>query len=464
MKVITRFAPSPTGDLHIGSARTALFNFLYAKHYGGKFFLRVEDTDKKRSTTEATQGILQGLKWLNINYDGDIIFQSNNIRRHQEIAEKLVEIGRAYYCLTPLVEVQAKREEAQQKKQSYIFKSEWRDRKLTKRDIPAGANAVIRLRAPQDGTTTIDDLVQGKVTVHNDHLDDMILLRSDGSPTYMLAVVVDDNDMGVTHIIRGDDHLNNAFRQLHIYQALEWQIPQYAHIPLIHAEDGTKLSKRHGAMGVKEYEKKGYLPEALNNYLLRLGWSHGNDEIISINDAIKWFDVKDVNKAAARMDYNKMLHLNGHYLQHTDNQYLINYMESFLEKKLTDEKKQILNKGLNGLKSRAKTIVELVKYAEFYLYDEPIDITDEAKDIIKGSDKALFRKLQSILKSIDSWTESEIKNVLKKFLKDHDIKLGEIGPVLRAALTGNINAPSIFEVMYALGKAKAVLRIQQSFA
>lgn len=460
MTIVTRFAPSPTGYLHIGSARTALFNFLYARHNKGKFLLRVEDTDKARSTKEATEAILEGLKWLNIDHDGEIIFQSKNIKRHQEIAEELVKIGKAYYCLAPLAEIQQKREEAQKAGKVYVFQSEWRDKDIQKEEIPANSKAVIRLKVSKEGNTSIDDLVQRKVTVENSELDDMVLLRSDGTPTYMLAVVVDDYDMGVTHVIRGDDHLNNAFRQIQIYKALGWEIPQYAHIPLIHGEDGAKLSKRHGAVGVGEYRNLGYLPEAVSNYLLRLGWSHGDDEIISREDAIKWFDLQDVNKAAARIDYNKMLHVNQHYILHAGNDYLIDLMKPLLKTDLNQEKLAILHKGLKGLKVRAKTIPELAEQAAFYVSGEPISISDDAAALLSQMDKALFQDTFNALEKVENWDEETLKAALKEFVKAHNVKLGQIGPSIRAALTGSTNAPGIFEVMSVLGKAKSLLRIK----
>jgi glutamyl-tRNA synthetase len=460
MTIVTRFAPSPTGYLHVGSARTALFNFLYARHNKGKVLLRIEDTDKARSTEELTNALLEGLEWLNINCDGEVIFQSNNIKRHQEVAEELVKIGKAYYCLTPLEDIQQKREKAQKEGKVYVFQSEWRDKNLQKDELPTNNKAVIRLKAPKEDSTTIADLVQGEVTVENNQLDDMVLLRSDGTPIYMLAVVVDDYDMGVTHVIRGDDHLNNAFRQIQIYKALDWKVPQYAHIPLIHGEDGARLSKRHGAVGVEQYRELGYLPEALSNYLLRLGWSHGDDEIISREDAIKWFDLKDVNKAAARIDYNKMLHINAHYIMHADNDYLIELMKPLLKTELNKEQLATLSKGLNGLKIRAKTILELAEQAAFYISDEPLSLNEDAANLLTQVDKKLFQEVFSVLDKVDNWDEETLKSALKALAKERNLKLGQIAPGIRAALTGTTNAPGIFEIMPILGKAKSLLRMR----
>lgn len=457
MKITTRFAPSPTGDLHIGGARTALFNFLYAKHMGGKFKLRIEDTDKKRSTKDFEKSILDGLSWLEIDFDGDPIYQSEQENRHTEVAHKLVEMGHAYYCYTPLEEIQKTRKEYEAKGKIFKFKSEWRDKTA---DPNNASKPVIRFKAPQEGITVIEDLVQGKVTVPNSELDDMVLLRSDGTPTYMLAVVVDDYDMGVTHVIRGDDHLNNAFRQIHIYHAMGWETPTYSHIPLIHAVDGSKLSKRHGALGTMNYKNEGYLPEAINNYLLRLGWGHGNDEIISRDQAIEWFDIKNVNKNPAKLDFAKMLNLNAHYIKKSDNAYLTKLIESILKDTLTKDMRAILEKGMNGLKSRAKTLLELTENAKFYISKEPITISKEAREILDTFDNNIYKNLVKTIESIADWNEEEIKSIVKNFATAQNMKLGQIAGVLRAALTGSNVSPSVFDIMSSLGKEKSIERIR----
>jgi glutamyl-tRNA synthetase len=452
MQVVTRFAPSPTGELHIGSARTALFNFLYSRHTGGKFLLRIEDTDKERSTQESFNAIIEGLAWLGIDHDDEIVIQSQRVDRHKEIAEKMVELGKAYYCLTPQSEVQAQREQ-HQALGKFVFESEWRDKNLCKEDIPADAQAVIRLKAPREGETTIHDLVQGDVTVRNDTLDDMVMLRSDGTPTYMLAVVVDDYDMGVTHVIRGDDHLNNAFRQLQIYKAMQWPIPEYAHIPLIHGPDGAKLSKRHGAVGVKTYEEMGYLPEAINNYLLRLGWGHGNDEIISREQAIEWFDVRKVQKAAARLDFSKMLHLNAHYIKHANDEDLIPKVLAMME----GPEEHVVSKVVHYLKHRVKTIVELADLARLFT-SKPV-MTPEATDALSKSNMSLLQGFARSLAEVDDWSEVGLKQNLDLFLQNTNTKMGEIGPALRAALTGTLQAPSVVEILLVMGREEARARL-----
>lgn len=452
MKVVTRFAPSPTGNLHIGGARTALFNFLYAKHNGGTFKLRVEDTDQKRSKKEFEGSIIDGMQWLGLQHDDEIVYQSKRSERHVDVVQQLLKKGHAYYCHTPLDEIQKKRAEFESQGKVYQFQSEWRDREPD----PSKTGGVVRFKAPEDGSTTIQDLVQGKVTVPNSELDDMVLLRADGTPTYMLAVVVDDYDMGVTHIIRGDDHLNNAFRQIHIYHAMGWNVPEYAHIPLIHGMDGAKLSKRHGALSVLDYQEKGYLPEAIFNYLLRLGWGHGNDEIISKEQAIEWFDIKNVNKSPAKLDFDKMMHLNGHYIKNSVNQDLISHLGD-----LSDTQKAILKKGLEGLKKRAKTLVELKENAQFYLADEPIEVTAEAQEIIEGFDKEIYRSLVTSIRTTASWDEESLKDSIKTFAEERKMKLGQIAGVLRPVLTGSTVSPSIFEIMPALGKEKSIERLDR---
>src|SRR5712672_4469278 len=365
MSVTVRFAPSPTGFLHIGGARTALFNWLYARHHGGVFRLRIEDTDRVRSTPEAMAAIIDGLSWLGLDWDGDIVHQFAGAARHAEVAREMLAKGRAYHCYCTPEELETMRAKARAEKRSVHIESPWRDRDPSEAQelIRAGIAPVIRLKAPQEGATTIHDLVQGEVTVQNAELDDLILLRADGTPTYNLSVVVDDHDMGITQVIRGDDHLNNAFRQTQIYRALDWPVPEFAHVPLIHGPDGAKLSKRHGAVGVEAYREMGYLPEALRNYLMRLGWSHGDDEIISTEDAIRWFDIADVGRGAARFDQAKLDSINAHYIREADDVRLLGLiaerLEGALGRSLMPHERERLARALPGLKPRAKTIVDL---------------------------------------------------------------------------------------------------------
>src|SRR5215207_788350 len=389
MTVIVRFAPSPTGFLHIGGARTALFNWLHARHHqahgdGGSFLLRIEDTDRLRSTSEAVAAIIDGLSWLGLDWDGDIVHQFAGAGRHAEVARQLLAQGRAYHCYCTPAELEAMRERARAEKRSVRYDGTWRDRDPAEARelIKAGVAPVIRLRAPQEGATTIRDLVQGEVTVANSELDDLILLRADGTPTYNLSVVVDDHDMGITHVIRGDDHLNNAFRQTQIYRALDWPVPEFAHVPLIHGPDGAKMSKRHGAIGVEQYRELGYLPEALRNYLLRLGWSHGDDEIIATADAIGWFDIAQVGRAPARFDQAKLDSVNAHYVRLADDRRLVGLVAERLEKELgralSDTERERLLRAMPGLKPRAKTIVELAEKARFYVAPRPLQPAADA--------------------------------------------------------------------------------------
>lgn len=457
MTTRVRFAPSPTGSLHIGSARTALFNFLYAKHTGGKFLLRIEDTDKERSTEESAKEVISGLNWLGIISDEPIVLQSNNLARHQEIANKLLELGAAYKCYMSPEELQATREAYEQEGLNLKFKSPWRDSK----DVPpANVKPVIRLKMPLEGVTEIHDLIQGKVTVENKELDDMVILRADGTPTYMLAVVVDDHDMQISHIIRGDEHFNNAFRQFHIFKSLGWEIPTFAHIPLIHGKDGTKLSKRHGAVGLGYYKEQGYLPEAINNYLLRLGWGHGNEEIISRTQAIEWFDIKDVKKSPARLDFDKLLHLNAHYIKSKGNEELVCLMqEQFEELRNLDESKiSILQMGIESLKPRAKTLNELFAKSKFYIIEEPIPVSAEAQEALKEID---LKGLRSMLKNIPDWTAPDLKTTVEKFIADNNLKMDKVAHAIRALLTGNLVAPGIYDIMLSLGREKSLLRLAQ---
>lgn len=462
MTVRVRFAPSPTGSLHIGGARTALFNFLYAKHTGGKFLLRIEDTDKERSTEESAQGVVSGLNWLDIISDEPIVYQSNNLARHQAVANELIQKGAAYYCYTSCEELQTIREEQEKVGKSYKFHSPWRD---TNKIPPADVKPVVRLKMPQTGSTEIDDLIQGKVVVENAQLDDMVLLRADGTPTYMLAAVVDDHDMKISHIIRGDEHFNNAFRQYHIFKAMNWSIPTFAHIPLIHGKDGTKLSKRHGAVGLIYYKDQGYLPEALNNYLLRLGWGHGDEEIISRTHAIEWFDIKDVKKSPARLDFDKLLNLNAHYIKTKSNEELVGVMKGQFEEvaSLNKEKLMILERGIEGLKVRAKTINELFEKSKFYVADEPISITQDAQNAIDALDVRLLKDLCLVLRDLKAseWDSNNLKAVIEKFIKEHNADMKQIMQAIRALLAGSLIAPGIYDMMTSLGKEKSLLRLGQ---
>jgi glutamyl-tRNA synthetase len=462
-QVIVRFAPSPTGFLHIGGARTALFNWLHARHCGGKFLLRIEDTDRQRSTPEAVAAIIDGLSWLGLDWDGEIVHQFARAERHAEVARELLARGRAYHCYCTPAELEAMRERARAEKRSVRYDGTWRDRDPA--EAPSGVAPVIRLKAPQEGATTIGDLVQGEVTVQNSELDDLILLRADGTPTYNLSVVVDDHDMGITQVIRGDDHLNNAFRQTQIYRGLDWKVPQFAHVPLIHGPDGAKLSKRHGAIGVEQYRELGYLPEALRNYLLRLGWSHGDDEIIATDDAIRWFDIGDVGRGAARFDQAKLDSINGHYIREADDPRLLALVAERFEKEFGRELSPVehdrLANAMPGLKPRARTIVELADKARFYVAPRPIrPAADAAKALTPeacGRLGALGAGLADL--SDDVWTTELLEAELRKFAEAQGVKLGAVAQPLRAALTGSLASPGIFEVMQVLGRDESLARI-----
>ncbi len=456
MSVTVRFAPSPTGFLHIGGARTALFNWLFAKHHKGRFLLRIEDTDRARSTPEAMAAILDGLTWLALDWDGEVVHQSNNLARHAEIAKQLLAQGNAYYCYCSQAELEAMRLKALQAGKSMRYDGTWRDR--DPKTAPKDIKPVIRLRAEQQGATTIKDLVQGDVTVSNQELDDLIILRSDGSPTYNFSVVVDDHDMGITHVIRGDDHLNNAFRQSQIYQALGWAIPRFAHIPLIHGPDGQKMSKRHGALGVQEYQKLGYLPEALRNYLLRLGWSHGDSEIISTAQAIEWFDLDAVGRGPARFDFVKLDSLNGHYIRETPDEKLADLVQNFISPPPDPAKRALLLKAMPGLKTRAKTLVELAANARFYVASRPIPIDEGARKLLDPAAKARLRALLPLLEKAP-WEAAQLEAAVKQAAESQQVKLGDFAQPLRAALTGAKVSPGIFEVMAALGRVESLGRL-----
>jgi glutamyl-tRNA synthetase len=459
MNVITRFAPSPTGYLHIGGARTALFNYLFAKNMGGKFLLRIEDTDKERSTEAAKEAILTSLKWLGIDWDGEVVYQSQRQERHAQVAKELVDSGKAYYCFTPQEEIAKLRDEAIAQKKHFIFHSPWRDKDA--REHPKGLKPVVRIKAPREGETVVKDRLQGNVVVQNSHLDDMILLRSDGSPTYMLAVVVDDHDMNVTHIIRGDDHLSNAPRQQLIYNALSWDVPEMVHIPLIHGPDGAKLSKRHGALGAEDYKGMGYLPEGLCNYLLRLGWSHGDDEIISREQAIKWFSLEGLGKSPARLDFDKMKHLNAHYLRAKSDEELLNIILQQFDEALSEESKANILASMESIRPRAELVTDLRDLAKIYVVDREIEISPEARAIIDETSPKLISEVIKAIEDITGFDKDGIKEALEKVANANNMKLGELMKPVRCYLTGSVNSPSVFEIIAIIGREHTVKRFKR---
>jgi glutamyl-tRNA synthetase len=460
MSVVVRFAPSPTGFLHIGGARTALFNWLFARHHGGKFLLRIEDTDRVRSTPEAVAAIIDGLEWLGLSWDGDIVHQFTRASRHAEIARLLLAAGRAYYCYCTPAELEAMRERARAEKRSVRYDGTWRDRDPS--EAPPGVPPAIRLKAPQQGSTTIRDRVQGEVTIANSELDDLIILRADGTPTYNLSVVVDDHDMAITHVIRGDDHLNNAFRQKQIYDALDWPVPEFAHVPLIHGPDGAKLSKRHGALGIDAYREMGYLPETLRNYLLRLGWSHGDDEIISTEEAVAWFDLDAVGRAPARFDFAKLDNLNGHYIRAADDRRLAALLGERLEKTLghpfSETEHGRLLEAMPELKLRPKTLVELAANARFLVAARPLQPDDKAARLLTPEARCILAELLEPLKDVE-WRSETLEEKIRSFADERGVKLGSIAQPLRAALTGSAASPGIFMVMEVLGRQETLERI-----
>ena len=462
MSVVTRFAPSPTGFLHIGGARTALFNWLYARHRGGRFALRIEDTDRKRSTPEAIAAILEGLSWLELQWDDEPVYQFARRERHAELARQLLEQGRAYRCYCTPEELAAMREAAKAEGRGRLYDGRWRDRDPA--EAPPGVDPVVRIRMPLEGETAIEDLVQGRVTVANGQLDDMVLLRADGTPTYMLSVVADDHDMAVSHVIRGDDHLTNAFRQVQLYRALDWQPPAFAHIPLIHGPDGAKLSKRHGALGVEAYRDRGYLPEALRNYLLRLGWSHGDDEIISGEQAIAWFDLDGVGRSPARFDFDKLANLNGHYIREAADERLAGLVAPLIERELgrtlEPALRERLARALPGLKPRAKTLLELAENARFYVAALPLPMTDKAAKLLTPEALGLLSDLAAGLPADPDWSEPALEAAVRGFAEARGCKLGQVAQPLRAALTGSHASPSLFEVMAVLGRAESLARLE----
>lgn len=464
--VVTRFAPSPTGYLHIGGARTALFNWLYAKHTGGKMLLRIEDTDRERSTDAATAAILDGLTWLGLDWDGDAVSQFERAPRHRDVAEELVAKGKAYYCYATPAELDDMREKARAEGRPPRYDGRWRDRDPS--EAPEGVKPVIRIKAPQEGETLVRDAVQGDVRFPNKDLDDFIILRSDRNPTYMHAVVVDDHDMGVTHIIRGDDHLTNAARQTVIYDAMGWEVPQMSHIPLIHGADGAKLSKRHGALGVDAYRAMGYLPEALRNYLVRLGWSHGDDEIMSTEQMIEWFDVKDINKGAARFDFQKLEAINGVYMRNSDDKALFDALIAVLpeieggkelEASLDDKGRAQLLTAMPGLKDRAKTLVELADGAKFIFAKRPLVFDEKAASLLNDEGRAVLKAVLPHLESVSKWTVEALDTAVRAHAEATGLKLGKVAQPLRAALTGRATSPGVFDVLFVLGREESLGRI-----
>jgi glutamyl-tRNA synthetase len=486
--VVTRFAPSPTGFLHIGGARTALFNWLYAKHTGGTFLLRIEDTDRARSTDAAIAAILDGLKWLEIDWDGEPIYQFARAKRHAEVAHAMLESGRAFRCYVTPEELDARRQEAEAARQALaaakkdkapeaeiarlqaesvrVFRSPYRDSK--KKPPSKTAPFVVRLLAPQQGETVIEDRVQGRVAWQNENLDDMVLLRSDGTPTYMLAVVVDDHDMGITHVIRGDDHLTNAARQTQIYTAMGWEVPLFSHIPLIHGPDGAKLSKRHGALGVEAYRAMGYLPAAMRNYLARLGWSHGDDEVFSTAQAADWFDLDAVGRSPSRFDFAKLENLNGIYIRSTPDAELVAQIRTILPEieaakefapRIDEDGWAKLTRAMPGLKERAKTLVELLVSAGYLFVERPLDIDEKAANLLEGDAKTHLAALHARFAALPAWEAAALEAATRAYAEEAGAKLGTVAQPLRAALTGRTTSPPIFDVLAVLGREESLARI-----
>lgn len=455
--VVTRFAPSPTGYLHIGGARTALFNWLFARHHGGKYLLRIEDTDRARSTEPAIDAIFDGLSWLGLEGDEAPVFQFARSDRHAEVAAQMLASGHAYRCYLTSEELAERRQKAQEERRPFRIDSEWRDADPS--TWPADKSWVVRMKAPREGETTIDDLVQGAVTVQNVEIDDFVILRSDGTPTYMLAVVVDDNDMGVTHVLRGDDHLNNAFRQLIVIEAMGWDVPVYGHVPLIHGSDGAKLSKRHGALGVDAYrDELGILPEAVFNYLLRLGWGHGDEEIISREQAVEWFDMVDVGKSPSRFDLAKLHNLNGHYLREADDARLAALVASRLDG-AADADLDLLTRAMPVLKVRAKDLNELAEGSAFLFAKRPLAMSEKALGLLTGEARGRLAVICERLSGLSGWTLEELEGNLKAMAETLGLGLGKLAQPLRAALTGQTTSPGIFDVLVLLGREESLARI-----
>jgi len=464
--VITRFAPSPTGYLHIGGARTALFNWLFARHHGGRFLLRIEDTDRERSTESAIAAIFEGLKWLGLDWDEEPVFQASRMARHAEIAQRLLNDGNAYHCYASQAELEEMRERARAEGRPVRYDGRWRDRDPA--DAPPGVKPVVRFRSPNEGETIVRDHVIGEVRFPNEQLDDLIILRSDGTPTYNLSVVVDDHDMGITHIVRGDDHLTNAGRQSQIYAALGWDIPEFAHVPLIHGPDGAKLSKRHGALGAEAYRDMGYLPEAMRNYLVRLGWSHGDDEIFSTDRAIEWFNLESIGRSPARFDFAKLESLNGHYIREADDERLADETIALMTRldgwQADDAFRSKLIALMPGLKERAKTLVELGRGAAFLLARRPRACDEKASQLLNEESRALLSRLVPRLEAGNDWEIAEIEATIRAFAEEENLKLGKVAQPLRAAVTGSTVSPPICDVLATLGRDESIGRIKDQAA
>ena len=464
--VVTRFAPSPTGFLHIGGARTALFNWLYARHHGGRMLLRIEDTDRERSTKAAIDAILEGLRWLGLDWDGDVVFQFARAERHRQVVDDLLAAGRAYRCYASQDELTQMREQARAEGKPLRYDGRWRVRDPS--DAPEGVKPVIRLRAPLEGETVVDDAVQGRVTWANRDLDDLVLLRSDGTPTYMLAVVVDDHDMGVTQIIRGDDHLTNAARQSQIFSAIGWEVPKMAHIPLIHGADGAKLSKRHGALGVEAYRDLGYLPSALRNYLVRLGWSHGDQEVFSTEEMVAAFDLGAVGRSASRFDFVKLANLNGLYIRNSGDAELVAAIEAILPQvgpergisvPLSDDLRDKLTLAMPGLKERAKTLIELLDSAYYLTAARPLVPDEKAKALLSEEGRARIAAVLPALEALPDWSAAATEGAVRQYAETAGCKLGQVAQPLRAALTGRTTSPPLFDVMAVLGRTESLARL-----
>lgn len=460
-QIVTRFAPSPTGFLHIGGARTALFNWLYARGRGGKFLLRIEDTDRARSTPEATEAIYDGLKWLGLDWDGDAISQFARVDRHQAAAAQMLETGGAYRCYATPEEITEAREAAKAEGRPPQFNSPWRDKGPD--DWP-DAPYTVRLKARREGEVIVEDEVQGRVSFNANQIDDLIMLRSDGTPTYMLAVVVDDHEMGVTHVIRGDDHLTNAARQTCIFDALGWPVPSFSHIPLIHGPDGAKLSKRHGALGADAYRDMGYLPQAMRNYLVRLGWAHGDDEFFSDAEMLEWFDLPQIGKSAARFDFKKLENLNGQHMRIADDAALtkaaIDLRKVHEGTETPPAKQALLEEAMGGLKERAKTLIDLLESAHYILSDRPFTPDEKAAKILSDDAKALLSRLTLHLRNVTDWTSELLEEAVRAFAEAEDLKLGKVAQPMRAALTGRATSPGVFDVLVTLGREESLARLQ----
>ena len=463
-QVVTRIAPSPTGYMHIGTARTALFNWLYARGRGGKFLLRIEDTDRERSTPEATDAILRGMEWLGLDYDGEAVSQFERADRHAEVAYHLLSEGKAYKCFSTQEEIQEFRDTARAEGRSTLFQSPWRDADA---DTHPDAPYVVRIKSPETGATVIHDQVQGDVTIKNDQLDDMVLLRSDGTPVYMLAVVVDDYDMGITHVIRGDDHLNNAARQMIIYNAMGWELPVYAHLPLILGEDGKKLSKRHGATSVEDYQTMGYPSSGMRNYLARLGWSHGDDEFFTNQQAKEWFDFGGINKSAARFDFKKLQNLSGQHIARADDAALLQEILAYREKSdmgpLTDEVTEGLGRALYCVKDHAKTFGELLDKAKFILVQRPLHIEEKAQKQLNSVSRSILETLTPQLHNV-TWSREALEALVNQVAETHEVGFGKVAGPLRAALAGQSVTPSVIDMMLVLGRDESVARLNDAKA